>query len=75
MSKMKQIYKDIFHYRKEHFNKHGEEPTGIEVGKHFGFTREYARQVFDKMEKEGLIERQKRSRVFYKFNVEKFNGA
>ncbi len=70
---MKDIYQAIFVYNKYYFHENGETPTGIQIAKHFGFTREYIRQVFDRMEKEGLIERQKRSRVFYKFNVDKFD--
>jgi DNA-binding FadR family transcriptional regulator len=70
---MKPLYQSIYQYNKWYHEKHGETPTGIQIGAHFGFTREYIRQVFDQMEKEGLIERQKRSRVFYKFNVERFD--
>jgi len=67
-------YTDIYHFYTNHILEKGAPPTLDQIGKHFRFTREYARQALDKMEKEGYIFRLKRSSVFWCFNVERFTS-
>ncbi len=70
---MKPIYKQIYHFYTKHTLENGlNPPTEIQIGEHFGFTREYARQMMNEMEKEGYIFRLKKSRVFWAWNIERF---
>ncbi len=69
---MKPIYTKLYNYYTDYLLKKGAPPTDIQIGKHFGFSREYVRQLRVAMEKEGYIFRLKKSRVFYGWNIERF---
>ncbi len=69
----KDLYKQIYKYSKEFREKNNETPPTYEqIGDHFGFTREYARQCFERMEKEGYVFRLRKHRVFWGWNIERF---
>ncbi len=67
-------YQKIYNFYTKYNLENGEPPTLQEIGNNFGFTREYARQVMERMEEEGYIFRLKRSRVPYGFVIEKFTN-
>ncbi len=70
---MNKLYLKIWNYYSKTYLETGHFPTYEEIGLNFGFTREYVRQVMDKMQEEGYIIKPKKSQRIWLFNIQK-NG-